>query len=141
VPVISLTAQAFLFTIALGPESRPFARVVACSLALAITILSMLLLARHRQADIADAHWLADLETRRHRASKEDLVAHGPTWRARREATEIHPLFNWMKRWRAFIFWEVGLLLFGLAAIAVVVVTFAAPWLLDSPVTDVRLMP
>lgn len=48
VPVISLTAQAFLFTIALGPDSRPLARVIACSLGLAVTILSMLLLARHR---------------------------------------------------------------------------------------------
>src|SRR5690606_25163086 len=118
--------------IALGPDSRPFARVVACALAFAITILSMLLLARHRQADIADAHWLADLEARRHRATKEELLAHGPTWRARRETTEIHPLFNWMKNWRAFIIWQFGLLLFGLVAIAVIVVTFVAPWLLDA---------
>ncbi len=133
VPIISLTAQAFLFTIALGPDSRPFARIISASLAVAVTALSMLLLARHRQADIADAQWLADLEERRGRASKQIMEAHGSAWRDRRDDTEIHPWFDWMKRYRAFVVWEIGLLLFGIAGIAVVIVTLAAPGWLEAP--------
>jgi len=133
VPIISLTAQAFLFTIALGPDSRPYARLISASLAFVVSLLSMLLLARHRQADIADAQWLADLEKRRGRASKQRMAAHGSVWRERRENTEIHRGFNWMTRHRAFVVWEVGLLLFGIAGLAVVIVTLVAPGLLEAP--------
>jgi len=38
-----------------------------------------------------------------------------------------------MKRYRAFVVWEIGLLLFGIAGIAVVIVTLAAPGWLEAP--------
>jgi len=132
VPIISLTAQAFLFTIALGPDSRPYARLISASLAFLVSLLSMLLLARHRQADIVDAHWLADLEERRSRATTR-MKVHGSVWRERRDATEIHRGVNWITRHRAFVVWEFGLLLFGLAGIAVVIATLVAPGLLEAP--------
>ncbi|GHH64216.1 hypothetical protein GCM10017772_00230 [Promicromonospora soli] len=48
VPVLSLTAQAFLYTIALGPESSGFARIVSAVISIVITVLSVTLMARHR---------------------------------------------------------------------------------------------
>lgn len=62
VPVLSLTAQAFLFTIAIGGDSQRIARVIASLLSLVVTFLCMTLMARHRQAEIMDAHWLEDFE-------------------------------------------------------------------------------
>lgn len=132
VPIISLTAQAFLFTIALGPDSSPIARYFASGLSILVTILCMLLMARHRQADIADAEWLADLEASR--KGEPELLAHGHPWRRRRDATDIlagTPL-NLVKRWTVFVVWEVGLLIFGLAALAIIVLTIVAPDLLAS---------
>lgn len=140
VPIISFTAQAFLFTIALGPDSRPYARLISASLVFVVSLLSMLLLARHRQADIADAKWLAGLEKRRSGASKRVKV-HGRVWRKRRDKTQIHRGFNWMTRHRAFVVWELGLLLFGIAGIAVVVVTLVAPGLLEASPSGVTILP
>lgn len=81
VPVLSLTAQAFLLTIALSADSSRLARIVACSLSIVAAILAVQLMTRHRQAEIADAHWLAEYEAR----YSPSHVVHGPTWRARRD--------------------------------------------------------
>lgn len=40
VPVLTITAQAFLFTIALGADTQPVARIISCVLSLLITFLS-----------------------------------------------------------------------------------------------------
>lgn len=130
VPIISLTAQAFLFTIALASDSTALARYIAASLALIVTALSMILMARHRQADVADGMWLADVEAMRKRPK--GMLVHSEPWRERRNDVDIwpHTPINWAKRWAAFKIWEVGLSLFGVAAIGIILVTALWPWLL-----------
>ncbi len=60
VPALSLTAQAFLLTIVLGPNSSRFARIVSAVLSLAAALMSMQLMASDRRAEVTDAHWLYD---------------------------------------------------------------------------------
>ena len=62
VPVLSFTAQAFLFSIALSPDSTRSARMITSLLALLMSVLSIHLLTRHRQAEVADGEWLGQLE-------------------------------------------------------------------------------
>ena len=62
VPALCLTAQAFLFTIAIGGTTSRLARIIASVLALLITVLCTTLMARHRQSEIHDANWLARFE-------------------------------------------------------------------------------
>lgn len=75
-PVLSLTAQAFLMTVALGSPVPLYARSVACLLSIVVAFLSVQILTRHRQAEITDAHWLRDLEAR---ADTQHRI-HGPEW-------------------------------------------------------------
>lgn len=62
VPVLSLTAHAFLLTITLGPDSAWWARATAGLLSALVSAMSVLLMARHRQGELFDAHWLEDAE-------------------------------------------------------------------------------
>lgn len=61
VPVLGLTAQAFLFVTALDGGSR-HAKVVASLLSIMTAVLCVTLMARHRQGELADAHWLEAYE-------------------------------------------------------------------------------
>ena len=91
VPIISLTAQAFLFTIALAPDSSFIARMMSAVLALNVTVLSLILHAKHRQADNADSEWLEKLEGKNRYIKKRQLVVHGLTWQKRRDEAQIWP--------------------------------------------------
>jgi hypothetical protein len=125
-PVLSLTAQAFLFTIALGADTRRLPRAVACVLSLIITSLSITLMARHRQAEVADAEWMEEFEKRHF---GQDGAVHGASFRARRNSSRLR--VGRMERWipilPAFSTWVVGLSVFGLAAIFVLLLTLIAP--------------
>lgn len=127
VPIISFTAQAFLFTIALGAETTQFARTIAGSLSVLITVLCVLLLARHRQADIADAEWLEEQEE----ALPKSLRVHGDPWRRRRDAVlPARGLASGVPLLNAYKTWLLGMILIGLAGILVISVTWIAPdWL------------
>jgi hypothetical protein len=123
VPTLSLTAQAFLFTVALGGGDK-WSRSVASLLALLLSVMSVMLMARHRQSEIKDAHWLEDVESSVFKLG--DWGAHGEAFRNQREAiTEIYvgPPGSWIPLKPMFNLWAVGLSTFGLAAIAVIVRT------------------
>jgi tetrahydromethanopterin S-methyltransferase subunit B len=130
VPILSLTAQAFLFTLALGPGTAPIARIAAAGLALLIALLSVALMARHRQAEIADAHWLEDYE----QGLDPAFHVHGLSFRAARNSTR--PASGWLGAivplWGGYKMWVIGLYIFGLLAMAIIVVTATAPQLLHS---------
>jgi len=131
VPILGLTAQAFLFTIALDPGSTRFARVVACLLSLVATALCMQLMASDRRAEVSDARWLSELELERG-----GTAIHGEAFRDRRNTTDPDVAFpvKPLLRFRSFNVWMSGLALFGAAAIAVLVVTFVQPeWLTGHP--------
>ena len=125
VPALCLTAQAFLFTIALGPDTSRVARTVACTLAVVASFLTVHLMTRHRQAEITDAEWLSAQE------QGLGIEAHGPEWRRRRDATSSNAwVFSPLARLAGYRTWAVGLSIFGLAAVFVLVVTWAQPeWL------------
>ncbi|NUT47400.1 MAG: hypothetical protein HOV94_08835 [Saccharothrix sp.] len=130
VPVLTITAQAFLFTIALSADTRPVGRIVACVLSLLVTFLTLHLFTRHRQAEITDAHWLADYEDGRYGAGQ----AHGPVWQKARNDTD--PDAGWFSplvRLVGFKTWAIGLSLFGLAATVILVMTIFWPHLLQKP--------
>lgn len=122
VPTLSLTAQAFLFTIALGPGVSQVARTIAALLSIVISCLSVTLMARHRQAELADAGWLED-----HEASfPPELRVHGQNFIRRRDT--VHP------RGRMYVplvpgykTWNIGLLLFALVAVVVIAITWWDP--------------
>jgi hypothetical protein len=119
VPMMGLTAQAFLFTTALGAGDR-WARVIASLLAVVTSLLSITLMARHRQAEIADSHWLEDYE-RTHFG--EDSVVHGKVFAHSRNDSglqagrfgELIPLLPGFKTWVS------GLLLFAVAGVVALV--------------------
>lgn len=127
VPVLSLTAQAFLFTIALGADSSRVARVVASLLSLVITLLSIELMSRHRRAEIMDARWLEDRERAAWPSDPDaTYVVHGLRYRDRRNASPAGPLGILPGYWT----WLAGLGLFGVAALFVLVATLVkATWL------------
>lgn len=130
VPVLTITAQAFLFTVALGADTRPAARIVSCLLSVLVTFLTLHLFTRHRQAEIADAHWLEEYE-RRHYGSGQ---AHGLVWQRARNATDPGAgRFTPFSRLAGFRTWAVGLTLFGFAAVAILVTTIFWPHLLQKP--------
>jgi hypothetical protein len=115
VPMLGLTAQAFLFTTALGSGDR-WSRVIASPLAVIRALLSITLMARHRQAEIADSHWLEEYE-REHFG--EGSVLHGKVFADSRNANglqagrfgEMIPLLPGFKTWVS------GLLLFAGAGV------------------------
>lgn len=117
VPTLSLTAQAFLFTIALGHESSRTARVIACILSIVMTVLSMHLMSRHRQAEHTDAHWLEAYEKTNFGRSW-----HGRAWA---EARNREPGSGFLTRFKGFEVWMGGLSVFGVAAVVVLVLTLA----------------
>jgi hypothetical protein len=102
VPVLSLTAQAFLFTVALGANTSRAARIIAACLSLIITFLTLQLFTRHRQAEITDADWLERYET-------ETLgvpSAHGIAWRqARNTRIQAAGVFSSLARLGGFRTW------------------------------------
>lgn len=117
VPVLSLTAQAFLFVTALGGGDK-WSRVIASVLSLAVTFLSITLMARHRQAELTDAHWLEQYENEHFGQSW-----HGHAFRDARDhqGLEVGRLGSLIPMPPGFKTWVLGLSLFGVAAIVALV--------------------
>jgi hypothetical protein len=127
VPLLSLTAQAFLFSIALGSDARPVSRIVASGLSMVVSVLCILLMARHRQADVADAAWLERWE-KSHSGGDPERVIHGEPWRIRRNAARPElGLFGRIPLLPGYRTWIVGLLVFFVVAAAIFVVSFVWP--------------
>ena len=126
VPVLSLTAQAFLFTISLGSGTSPTARILASSLSIIVTLLCTTLMARHRQNEIADAAWLNAYEQREWNES-----VHAGDFRSMRDRTLVDggwaelliPGTSGTKTVAAFKAWVLGLSLFGLASALAIILT------------------
>jgi hypothetical protein len=80
IPLLTFTGQAFIFTVLLGPDTTKWGRLAAGAISIAISLLGLLLLARHRQAEQADATWLSDYESK----WPADQRQHGDGWIERR---------------------------------------------------------
>jgi hypothetical protein len=121
VPVLSLTAQAFLFTIALGSGSTSLARAVAALLSMVTAALSMMLMGKHRVNELHDALWLDEYE-QGHGLPPVHSRPYLRDW-----GRENKP--RWVPR-SLYVAWLTGLGLFGVAGLVVIVLVVAAPHLL-----------
>lgn len=65
-PLLGLTAQAFLFSVALSPTSSLAARLISGALALVTSILSMQLMSKHRHHEMIDSRFLQKIEKEFH---------------------------------------------------------------------------
>lgn len=121
-PVLGLTAQAFLFNVALGPNSSRFARVIASVLALVTSLISIQLMVKHHHFENADSKFLQDIERKLHLPQY-----HGkPEDRQSAHGKEL----RWFVRVRAHTVWIGGLALFGIAALVILYATVYRPeWL------------
>ncbi|MBX3461577.1 MAG: hypothetical protein KF830_00255 [Planctomycetes bacterium] len=114
-PVLSLTAQSFLFTIALDAGSAEGARVISSVLALAAAVASMHLMSKHRLFEVQDSHRLSDFE----QAQEGWEVVHG------------RPLSSGVSAYKV---WMVVLAVFAVAAaVAIIGVVASWPWLTGAP--------
>ena len=83
VPVISMTGQAFLLTIALGSDASHVARYISSALSVIAAGTSLILMAGHRRSELADADWLQEFEQS---LPDQRFVAHGTAFRDRRRS-------------------------------------------------------
>ncbi len=112
-PVISLTAQAFLFTIALDHDSHAAARIVASSLAFITALATAHLHSKHRGLEVYYARLLQDIEqANTNRGMK---IIHN------------QPIFDGMVAWSAYSIWWSVFLLFAFASASAGVVAWLSP--------------
>jgi len=125
VSTLALTAQAFLFTIALTQGNDAWARMISSVPSLNITVISILLMARQRQAEIHDANWLERVE--RDVLNLGSLSAHGLLFRASRDQQRLNAgvIGDMIPLMHMFSVWVVGLSLFGVGDIIVIIRTLA----------------
>jgi hypothetical protein len=142
-PALALTAQAFLLLVALYSTTSVAGRLIASVLSVAITVVSLQLLEKHRYHELLDSQLLERLE-------KELGV---PAWHSRPSErlgllTSVDPLTDKLlpKAYpsdpqippaRTFFahfpsnqVWELGISLFGIASVIIIVVVVACPALL-----------
>lgn len=121
VPVLSLTAQAFLFTIILGGDSSRTARVLASALAAISSILSMQLMAKHHWYRQLEWKWLGDFEEKH---KMEHAHAHGND-RASKRSLPQGIIYQ-----SSYKLWQVGLSIFGLVSTICLILAVVKPHLL-----------
>jgi hypothetical protein len=119
VPVITLTGQAFLFTIALSSGNSQLARLLASLLAFVASFLARQLMSRHRQAELTDAHWLEAYEQTRF-----GTTFHGELWRNHRDTISGRDVGGIFARVPGYYTWMLGLAVFAIAAL----VAFFVAW-------------
>ncbi len=126
VPVISLTAQAFLFTIALGSTSI-VARLISAILAFVTSIISIQLMSKHRLHEFIDNKLLEKLDTRLGLDTLFEFPFHArPSDRAKSLGIKT----PWLTRRSSYDLWRGGLALFALASVVVIIVSLISPHLL-----------
>lgn len=128
VPSLGLAAQAFLLTLALGPDTAQVPRLAASFLAGVLALLSMQLMSKHRLHEQLDSK---ELELLEHKLGIVSLLGFAPHQRTRDRAQrqEAH-----VGRWTAFPSYRVWMYGLGMFA-AVAFGTFVAALLGSSVFT------
>ena len=121
-PALGLTAQAFLFTVALSADSSRTARLVASFLALVTSVISIQLVSKHRHHEMIDSLSLQDMEEKH----GWDPIHEHPAKRAKQKGVSR----NWFVALSSYRVWILGLASFGLAAILVIAITLVKPGML-----------
>jgi hypothetical protein len=120
-PVLSLTAQAFLLTIALGPDSAPTARAISALLAVLAAAASLQLMAKHRYYEVSDSKWLERYEGKH--------LGCPPLHTPKRPGAD--PM-KWYERLPSYYVWCAILGIFGIAGLVVIVLTICCPECLEA---------
>jgi hypothetical protein len=121
VPALSLTAQAFLLTIALGGGPSPSARRLASVLSFISALASIQLLTKHRHFERVDSKLCQKLEDDLSLKAVCGYLPHAET-ENRRQPSDPKPS-GWIA-YSSFQIWRVLLGLFALAAMVAIVLTF-----------------
>jgi hypothetical protein len=120
-PMLSLTAQAFLFTIALGPGSARIARILASMLSFISAVGSMHLMAKQHFNEGLDNRVLYLHEERLNLPRTLGRSMHDQT---KRIAEAIGYPRPWFVRQSSYRLWMLILALFATAALSVLLITF-----------------
>ncbi|WP_437771104.1 hypothetical protein [Arthrobacter sp. KNU40] len=131
---MAMTAQAFLLAIALGHDTSWLAQFLAALLGVAVTVMSIQLMLKHRFFMATDELLMIALERRM------GMVSSAVDW-----DTKVGTIYqyNWtegrtcrvprregMVNWKSVTVWVAGLALFALVNILVLVLAGQAFWLL-----------
>jgi hypothetical protein len=120
-PALSLTAQAFLFTIALDPSRPDWARAISSLLALVTSVVALHAMYRFRVGERIDSELLRQMEERIGIQHMFGVAPHAPFKdRARLAGTD-----NLIVRRPPAVSWFVALTIFALAAFVAFVVALA----------------
>jgi hypothetical protein len=123
VPTLSLTAQAFLFSISMSAGNDPVARIASSLLALVVSIISIMLMASHRLAGRKDALWLELFE--QNELDVGTWGAHGAAFQTQQDIADLDA--GWVggliPMRQMFTTWVVGLACFGMTAIFMILRT------------------
>jgi len=119
VPAICLTAQAFLFTIALGSSSPPSARYTSSALALVIAFVAMQTMAKHRYNELTDARMLEAME----RQYDVHICGTRPHLPPRIRGAAVGNYTRGWIRLKSADLWLISLGSFGLTGLTVIVLT------------------
>jgi uncharacterized membrane protein YhaH (DUF805 family) len=119
-PVLSLTAQAFLFNIALGSNSTIGARLLSAILAFVVALCSIQLMSKHRLHEIDDSKKLRKYETE----NKLGTI-HGP------RDIKKKP---WYCKISSYRLWICILAIFAITALLVIIgLVFSWEWIIGFP--------
>ena len=130
-PALGMTAQAFLFTLALNPGSTRWARLIAASLSLALSLMVVQLMAKHRRHEALDALLLRKIEARIGLKFLVGVAPHGkPDERPEAHLNRVSDLLERStqgpkKFWAmsSYELWMFGQFLFAAAALFVLVIS------------------
>jgi hypothetical protein len=120
-PGLGLTAQAFLMTIALAPDTKIVARLLASLLGCVVALLSIQLMAKHRYLESIDSRLVEELETKMLVQTRLSMKPHSSV--TERNAGRVVP--SRLALLRSFDVWCLGMGTFALADVFVVLWTVA----------------
>lgn len=134
-PALGMTAQAFLFTISLSPDTTRLSRIIACLLSVLLSGLVMHLMAKHRLHEIMDAMLLERIEDELGFASGVGASPHArPVGRHAHDKSEAEARISRStpgprRIWdvSSYDMWMAGQGLFVVAAVGIAALT-VTPW-------------
>jgi hypothetical protein len=131
VPALAMTAQAFLFTIMLSPETGQAPRAISAALACLVSYLSGHLILKHRYHQSLDYGRMIELEADLGMTTSfaQSAWRDDPEWagETRKKLTGDRKLQLYEQRWSSVDVWVLGFWIFAIAAVFVAVTTFVAP--------------
>ncbi|MCU1415871.1 MAG: putative rane protein [Schumannella sp.] len=128
-PAIALTAQAFLFTVALAPDSSPVARIATSALAIAVSLASVQLMSKNFLLAHLDKLRMKEIDDLIGRHGLEERGWDDALWRIAHDMPATNP---WYLTIKSRLLWESLLGSFAVVAAGVIVTTIFWPQLFAS---------